>query len=96
MEDHLRAKSLSYPLLLEGYVRKRLPYVLMIKGNINLTPSYYSPYVIWGRFASEFLIFIDFPKSHLILKVYRIQIRSKEEHLDRKGPFHTEWLREDL
>lgn len=96
MEDHLRAKSLSYPLLLEGYVRKHLPYVLMIKGSINLAPSYYSSYIIWGKFASEFLIFVDFPKFHLILKAYRIQIRSKEEHLDKKGPFHTEWLSKDL
>lgn len=35
MEDHLRAKDLSYSLLLGGYVKENLYVGLVIKGNIN-------------------------------------------------------------
>ena len=59
---------------------------------IHLTPNCYSPYIIWSKFASEFLIFSGFPIPYLIPKAYRIPIRSEEENLDRKGPFHTERL----
>lgn len=93
MDNHLRAKSPSYALLLGGYVKEHLDFGLVMTGNINLTPNYCSPYFIWSKFASGFPIFLTFPYLGSFLKFREFQANQKKETWTEKPPFiQNDWV----